>query len=411
MKITIKSVALVSAVSLLAACGDEASDSSVSQNYHDITTTLQGSVFNALDNSRNTDEELTITLVQGTKYREDKVITGNDEHAGDYSLNKIPTSTAGNIAFRMTTTATGYQPFEAIVAFPVTTNGLQDEVVNRIGNIYMYPLGTNASDVTVNVTFNNEPVANATVLLNPNTANNLITTDSSIAATVLNPSNGLQEAQTATTNASGVATFAAASLVLGGRYQIDVMPTTYEGTQLQVNRGVQFTVGAATTMSNVAMAEAVPGAENGLYVTSASNSDADSAPVTNGVLTFNFSRAISLVREQTVDATLTSDNAPVLAVLGNVTTPTTPVSDSRVTAVVTNGGRTLTLTPNFSTNPVIFTGSNSTTADDNLVVTYSNVQVRLADANDSNATYDLGTDLVDATGANPSLDVQVTADF
>ena len=407
MSTTIKSAALLSAAFLLTACGGEESDSSVSQNYHNIQTTLQGSIFNALDNSLITDESLEITLVQGSKYREAKVRTGTDDHAGDYSLSGIPTSAnGGNISYRLTSSVDGYQPFEAIVAFNAATAGsLQDKTVNRIGNIYMYPLGTHASDITVNVTFNGEPVANATVLLNPNTALNLITTDT---VSILARSNGLQEAQTAITDASGAVTFAAATLVLGGRYDIDVMPTTHEGSQLQVNRGALFTVGSATNIRNVAMSEAVPGTQNGLYITSSSNSDSDSAVVATGVLTFNFSRAISLVNEKTINATLAGTT--VLAALDATTV------DSKVTATVSADGKTLTLTPNFSTLPVPFAGSNSATADNDLSITYSSILLRLVDANDSSVTYLLDTtansgDLVNQSGANPSVTVKITTDF
>lgn len=399
MKTVIKSAALFGAVSLLAACGgEEITDASVDQNYHDITTTLQGSVFNALDNTRITDEELTITLVQGDKYREAKVLTGDDDFAGDYSLQKIPTSTGGNISYRMIATATGYQPFEAIVGFNVASlgnNNLQDEAANRVGNIYMYPLGTNASDVTVSVTFNNEPVANATVLLNPNTGANVITTDS---VNIIPRSNGLQEAQTAVTDASGIATFAAASLVLGGTYHIDVMPTVFEGSQiqLQVNRGAAFTVGAATTTRNVTMLEAVPGNDNGLYVTSASN--LLDAVNSEGTLTLTFSQAVSFVNEDNITATLTNDTTAVLDTTDNVT------------GELSADGKTLTLTPKFSTAPVVWTGSNDGTADNGLEVEFANVEVRIVGAANSSTVYDVFA-LTAETGGNPSDTVQVTETF
>jgi hypothetical protein len=402
MNTIIKSAALISAVSLLAACGgDETSDSSVAQNYHNITTTLQGSIFNAIDGRRITDDTLKITLVQGSDYRAATVRTGTaDEFAGDYSLGGIPTATgAGNITYRLTSNATGYQPFEAIMAFNVVTTGLQDSSVNTIGNIYMYPLGTNASDVKVNVTYNNEPIVGATVLMNPNTSNNTITTDITNRIAL---SSGLQKALTATTDASGVATFEAAGLVLGGQYDVDVMPIAYEGSQLSISRGATFTVGATTTTRNVAMASSAPGTSNGLYVTSASNSDSDNSIVSSGVLTVKFSRAVSLVNEKTINATLAGGG---FAVLDNA------AFDNRVTAAVSADGLTLTLTPNFSTLPVPFAGSNSATADNALTVLFSNVQLRLVDANDSSTVYDLGTNLVNQTGAAPSLTVKVTPQF
>jgi hypothetical protein len=150
------------------------------------------------------------------------------------------------------------------------------------------------------------------------------------------------------------------------------------------------------------MASAAPGTSNGLYVTSASNSDSDNSVVSTGVLTVNFSRAVSLVNEKTVNATLGGGG---FAVLDSTST------DSKVTAAVSADGLILTLTPNFSTLPVPFTGSNSSTADNALTVLFSNVQLRLVDANDSSTVYDLGTNLVNQTGAAPSLTVKVTPQF
>jgi hypothetical protein len=198
-------------------------------------------------------------------------------------------------------------------------------------------------------------------------------------------------------------TFPATALVLGGRYTIDVLPTTYEGSQLQVQRNLSFTVGTSINTQDIAMIESVPGTSNGLYITSASNSDSDNSIVSSGVLTVKFSRAVSLVNEKTINATL--DGTTILAVLDNA------AFDNRVTAAVSADGLTLTLTPNFSTLPVPFAGSNSATADNALTVLFSNVQLRLVDANDSSTVYDLGTNLVNQTGAAPSLTVKVTPQF
>lgn len=399
----IKSAAIISGVSLLAACGgeDRTSNNNVDQNYHDITTTLQGSVFNAIDGSRITDKSLEVTLVQGTSYRDAKVRSGTSDFAGDYSISKIPTSTNNNITYRIVSTVDGYQPFETTVGFNVSIEDLQDRKASVVGNMYMYPLGSFASDIKVNVTFNNEPVEGATVLLNPRTASNTLTTDASNTLTLVN---GFQQAMTAVTDASGVVTFAAANLVLGGQYNIDVMPTTYEGSQLQVSRGTApyFTVGATTNIRNVNMAEAVPGTSNGLYITSASNTDAE-VVTTSGALVLNFSRAVALVDETNVTATLTGDT--VNAVLDATTAP-----DSSVNAVITNGGLTLTLTPVFTTAPINSDTTNNATADDNLTVDYSNLFVRIIESNDTAVVYDV-FGLVDETGVNPSASVQTTVDF
>jgi hypothetical protein len=415
MKTIIKSAALFGAVSLLAACGgDESSDNSVGQNYHDIRATLQGSVFNAIDGNRITDESLKITLVQGSDYRNASVRKGTAEFAGDYAIGGIPTSASGgNLTYRIVSTVTGFQPFEATMAFNVSTTGsLQDNRVNRIGNIYMYPLGSFASDVKVNVTFNNEPVEGASVLLNPQTNNNAPTSDTS--NTLFAAAAGFLGAQTVVTDASGVATFTAASLVLGGQYSIDVLPTTHEGSQLALNAGTITVVGTdnanpAITNNNIniTMIEVAPGNDNGLYVTSASNFDTDAVTAT-GILTIGFSRAVSLVDEKDIGATLTNANTAALNISDN--------PNSTVEATLSADGLTLTLTPKYSVAPIEFAVSsdgtdNAASADNNLKVNYTNVFVRIADATDSAVTYNVFTVLNDETGNNPSNTVQTTKAF
>lgn len=397
MKTVIKSAALFGAVSLLAACGgEENSDASVSQNYHDIRATLQGTILNGLDGKRITDESLKLTFVQGDNYRNVNVRKGDQEYAGDYVINGIPASTNNNRTYRLVATVDGFQPFETAVSFGVNTANLQDKSVNILGNMYMYPLGSFANDVKVNVTFNDEPVANATVFLNPETGTNVLTADSSNNF-LFAQQNGFQQAIRATTDALGVVTFPAESLVLGGRYGVDVMPTEHKGTQLQVNRGALFTVGATTTTRNVIMSQAVPGNDNGLYVTSASN--LTTSITADGALTLTFSRAVSLVNENNITATLANDTTAVL-----------DTTDS-VAGTLSTDGKTLTLTPKFSTAPVIWTGSNDATADNGLEVTFANVEVRIVDAANSSSAYDVFLNLDDETGNNPSDTVQVTETF
>lgn len=404
--------ATVVMASALVACGgdDSSSDNSVQQNYHDVKATLQGTVFNAITGARITDQSLDVYLVQGTSYREASVRTGDKLFAGDYAISSIPTTTGNNITYRVAAMADGYQDFESAVSFTLNTTTLQDKQANFLANIYLYPQGTYANDITVNVTYNDEPVSGATVLLNPRTGSNQLTTDTSNTSLFVAQS-GYQGAFEATTDASGVATFAAENLVLGGQYNIDVMPTTHEGIQLQVSRGTAtyFTVGADTTLRNVAMSQAVPGNDNGLYVTSISNADADNITA-SGALTVVFSRAVSLVDETAIGADLIGDTV-------NAVLDATDLPNSSVNASLSADGLTLTLTPVFTTDPVTFDGTNSATADDDLSVRYENVVVRLADSDDSAVIYTLfGVNgaagaLVDTSGAAPSASVQTTIDF
>lgn len=408
MKTIIKSAVLFSAVSLLAACGgdDTTTNQSASQNYHNIQTTLQGSIFNAIDGTRITDESLKVTLVQGTSYRNANVRKGTADFAGDYSIANIPTSANGNnITYRIVSSVDGFQQFETTFAFNVATGGsgsLQDNNANRVGNIYMYPVGSFASNVEVNVTFNNEAVANATVLLNPVTGANTLTTDSS--NTLFAAQSGFQGAQTVVTDANGVATFSATNLVLGGQYNINVLPTDFEGSQLALPTASVVTVGTTQNIVNVNMTETVPGTDNGLFVASASNLDTDMV-TSGGALTLTFSRAVSLVDETNITASLTNATT---AALNATSSP-----DSTVIGALSADGLTLTLTPQFAAAaaPVPFTGSNGTTADNGLIVTYSNVFVRISDASDSAVIYDVLALIAADTGLVISATVQATADF
>lgn len=395
MKTVIKSAALFSAVSLLAACGgEENSDNSVGQNYHEIETTLQGSIFNAIDGSRITDKSLKVTLVQGTDYRKAKVRTGDSDFAGDYAIKSIPTSTNNNIDYRIVSTADGYQPFETTVGFTNTITTLQDKQANAVGNIYMYPLGSFANDVKINVTYNNEPVIGATVFLNPYTSNNTATTDRS--NTLFAQDDGFQQAMSAVTDDAGIVTFSGTSLVLGGQYGIDVMPIIHQGTQLAISSTSIINVGTDNTTTNVSMSETVPGNENGLYVTSASN--LTESVTASGALTLTFSRAVSFVNEENITATLANDTTAVI-----------DGSDS-VVGILSTDGKTLTLTPQFSTAPVVWTGSNDVTADNGLEVTFANTLVRIVGAANSSTSYDVFA-LTAETGGNPDDTVQVTETF
>lgn len=406
MKTVIKSAALFSAVSLLAACGaEEFSDNSVDQNYHNIKTTLQGTVFNAIDGKRITDKSLKVTLVQGTDYRKAKVRTGDKEFSGDYAIKNIPTSAQNNIDFRIVSKAEGYQDFETVFSFDVNTSGsysrLQDKLANAVGNIYMYPLGSFASDVKVNVTYNNEPVVGATVFLNPHTSNNTATTDRSNV--LFAQDDGFQQAMTAVTDDAGIVTFSAANLVLGGQYSIDVMPTAHQGIQLVQPAGQIINIGTNKNVVDSPMTEILQGTDNGLYVTSANNLDLD-AVIAGGTLTLTFSRAVSFVNEKDILASL---NNATTAALDGTDTP-----DSTVVGSLSEDGLTLTLTPQFAANaaPVNYNGTNGTTADNGLEVVFSNVFIRIQDASDSAAIYDVFA-LTDETAGTPSATVRATIDF
>ncbi|WP_430459887.1 hypothetical protein ACQUQU_11790 [Thalassolituus sp. LLYu03] len=380
----------------LAACGatDDTQNAAVPQNYHDITTNLQGTVFNAVTGAR---VDADVLLVQGSDYRNAKQ---NSAYPGDYFFADIPTSTNGNVTFRMEASADGFQPVVSTVTFNVNTANLQDREVWSLGNFYLYPLGSTAPDMTVTVTYNGERIEGATVMLQPNTASNVLTAD---ATAIIAPTDGFQGALSATSDADGNAVFDGDTLVLGGRYAVQVLPMVYEDTQLALATPTSVTVGTSAIIQTVALADIVPGTTDGLYVVSASNEDSN-AINSNGTLIIHLSRPVSIVNESLASASLTNDTTAALD---------TNSQGSDVTATVSTDGLTLTLSPNFSTNPQAFNGSNSGTADNGLTITYSDLFVRLTDSDDTTLieVFDSVNGLVNSDGNVVDDTVQITLEF
>ncbi|HFD33296.1 MAG TPA: hypothetical protein ENJ28_11400 [Gammaproteobacteria bacterium] len=392
-------------VATLFGCASDTNNNStannaVPNNYFDEKATLQGTIFDAITGNRITDASLKVTLVRGTTYQSATVRTGTQDFAGDYALTSIPLSINSQTIYRIAVTVDGYQDFEAAVSMDAVSAGTLDKNYNFLGNVYLFPLGATANDLKVNVTYGGEAVEGATVLLQARTVSNAITTDTSNL--FVTAQNGFQGSMSATTDANGIATFAGTGLVLGGQYRIDVLPLTHEGIQLALGGGVNVNIGTSNIVQNITLADLVPGTSDGLYVVSASNTDANQVTST-GVLTLVFSRPVSFVDETAITATLTNNTTAAI--------DATNAPDSGVTGTLSADGLTLTLTPNYSANPVVYDGTNGGTADNGLVVTYSNVNVRLQQANDTGSIYSVFGTLVDETGNNPSGSVLVTPIF
>lgn len=375
--------------------GDETtSNNAVPTNYHNVTANLQGTVFDAITGQRVTADNLKVVLVQGGKYR---TAGKNKNYVGDYYIDNIPASTAGNYEFRIEATADGYQPVVSTYTPYVDINSLQDKKVWDLGNFYLFPVGVTAPDYTFDVMYDGEPVVGATVLMNPQTNSNTLNTDTDARFT---PSLGYQGSLTATTDAAGQVTFAGSTLVLGGYYAVTVLPVAHEGVQLGRYSSTTLTVGTAAIQQSITMGEIAPGSANGLYVVSASNTDSNEF-TSGGALVLELSRPVALVEEAQIGASLTNANN---ATLDNGTT------GSDVTVTVSTDGLTVTLTPNFSVPPVAFNGSNSADADNGLEVNYLNAFVRLADDSDSASVFNLFS-LIASTGATVDNSVLVTPYF
>lgn len=406
MKQLLNLFAILLMASLYGCGGDtNTSNSAVPDNYFNKTATLQGTVFDGVTGAKITATSLKVTLVQGSSYRSASVRTGTQSFAGDYSIGNIPISINDQTTYRLVVTATGYQDFESTIAFDADSGSTLDNNYNYVGDVQLFPAGVGANDVTVNVSYTGEPVVGATVMMTRSTLSVIGTVSGSGYFLVSNKTSGYLGNLSATTDSSGVATFSGADLVLGGSYSITVLPLQHEGVPVVQSSFPSFTVGssASSVVQNVSMSEIVPGSSNGLYVVSASNTDPNLV-TPSGVLTIVFSRPVSFVDETNILATL--GGGINLAALNTTTSP-----DSTTNATLSTDGLTLTLTPVFSTAPTAFNGSNGASADDALTVTYSNVYVRLQEANDTGAIYSVFLTLVGPTGINPSATVLVTPDF
>jgi len=250
-------------------------------------------------------------------------------------------------------TNTGYQQFEAYVTLNATApisddttgndnNQTIDTEYSVIGNIYMFPLGTTAGDISIYVEYDNERVVGATVQLQQNIANNTTTTQ---ITGRLTPSSGTLTNFTATTDANGLATFSSDLLVLGGHYEVRVLPATHEGLQLALTSGTDIVAGTSNNTQLVNITDTEPGTQtDALYAVLATNNDSDDATGTTnpGRLQITFNRAIAIYSEDGFTATLTNAGAAAL---------TDPAGPGSVTASLSTDGLTLILTPNFATSP------------------------------------------------------------
>lgn len=361
------------------------------------TFTLQGKIMDARTGAPLGGDDLKIKLIQGTEIRDPNrlIKDANDPLVGEYAFSNIPLTTQDQAYYKLVVMKDGYIQFESVLdyfyAYYDTNFPLMDTVYNYIGDVYMHPVGASAPDITVNVTFNGKPVPNATVMLDPSSNTYGNGTDSS--GYTLSAYWGYAQAQSATTSATGQAVFPGSGLGLGVIYTIRVTPTTFEGITLQDPRSgawpnyyptVAVGVVGNSTQQSVSMVAATPGGNPyGLYVVDASNKWGDLDPV--GKLVLTFSRPIALTGSLTNKFWVDSYNGGVLA---------STFASSSLSA----DGRTLTLTPNWATQP-------SPSADRGAYVSYADANITIVDY--PGTSYNIFS-LSLSTGATVNRNVQIT---
>lgn len=308
------------------------------------TYSLQGFVADATTGAR-LGGDLQLFLLQGATVRSASRLatTATDPLLGEYAFAGIPADyNTGNKTFKVVAIRTGYQRFEAEITFDVNVDNAPvelDTIYNKIGNIFMYPIGATTPTYQFTVTYNGRPVPNATVLLDPTETANEPTANTYHALTTA--AGGYVASLSATTNASGIATFAGATLSLGAAYRAEVLPVSFTdigGSVFQLARyqaTSNLVAGVSVVEQNIALGDLVPTASN-LYVLSASTQVTGSVNAA-GALTVVFSAPVVLRNSTGFTATSNS----LTAVFG-----TAPAN-----ATLSADGRTLTLTPIFTTAP------------------------------------------------------------
>lgn len=310
------------------------------------TFTLQGKIMDARTGAPIGGDDLKLKLIQGTEIREPTRLNkdSTDVLMGEYAFANIPLTSQYNADYKIVAIKDGYIRFEAIIdmgAYYDTNFPLMDTVYNYIGNIYLQPLGSSAPEIVVNVDFNGRPIQGATVMMDPSSTTWNNGTDQTY---ILSPSWGYVGAiPVATTDATGKAKFPGGSLGLGVVYTVRVNPITFEGVGLvqPTTTGQTVAVGVvgSTNELSISMADAAPGNNAyGLFVVDSSNRGG--ALAASGVLTVTFNRPVML----------TGDLNTKFSALINYGT-LQPFPAPAVLATLSPDGLTMTLTPNWATQP------------------------------------------------------------
>lgn len=334
--------------------------SSSSDKWYNGTYTLQGVIADAVTGSRIGGGDLQVFLVQGSEVRgPTRLVTDtNDPLLGEYAFAGIPHSLwEGDSTFKVVVIKPGYQRFESEIDFTgYEGEGAEDTIdkfFNRIGNVYLFPVGASAPTYTFQVVYNGKPVPNATVLLDPITNSN----DPAFAGNYLPATTGYVQSLQGTTGADGKVTFAGTTLALGGAYAVEVLPVVFQdsaGTSVQLGAKAAGSLGVGfnDAAQMISLDDLVP-ADASLYIASASNR-AQGQITPSGELVITFNAPVVLVNTAAITASLSVGSTGVLA---------TPPA----TASLTADGLTLTLAPSWTTAPA--------STDENQTITYGSVSV------------------------------------
>lgn len=291
--------------------------------------TLQGAVYDGMTGERLGDS-LEMILIVGSDHRlPDRLIADTSSILeSEYAFNNIPITSDDfySNTVKLVVHREGYHEFVSEFSY-VADNLDYNSYLSRIGNIYLYPSVKEAQDISVITLCGDTPCEGATVYLKQLTSLDeltpISTTVSSPTAetdlgggrdTRLYPTLGLYPTLNATTNADGVAEFDGEQILLGARYEIEVMPHRNAGANseryVQATSG-EFVAGVDPNSSQQSIVM-TPGYEVAPVVGVGSSEELE-----NGELRITLNRPVVL-DDNGVTATVTTDSPNAILVKSTV---------------------------------------------------------------------------------------------
>jgi hypothetical protein len=245
----------------------------------------------------------------------------------------------------------------------------------------MFPIGAPAPDYHFTVLYNGKPVPNATVELDPIEGSNdgkFGNTGSGVSfSNTLTADTGYNPSQTGTTDTSGNVTIAGSTLILGGAYEVSVLPLTFTDSasnkiQTVLTFGPEILAGfggpANSVVHTINLSNAAPPATGvPLYLANESNPPPNQQLQADGSLVLTFSAPVTLVNPTCFAAAISPGEKNDLSGAGTGAMPVAPATGNgnpQVSASLSADGLTLTLKPLYATQP------NAT--DRNVALAYSN---------------------------------------
>jgi hypothetical protein len=394
MKVKILTPIMILMIALFVSFAGCDEDTTLYFGSNDTAGYLQGVVFNALTMAPLEGVEITVMIGSQT-------IIATTEADGSYTMYGLPNGTQ-----MFTATLAGYRTFRG-------TKNITDR--SNIGNIRMFPIGIPTDALTIYVyDYDQNPVTGAIVSVSVSNVNsgNLLNPELPTGAggvfnatNIISPTGDYPDNVVlgGTTDATGMVTIEATNLVLGAEYNIDVRGAVDgSGNALGLAQDSKWVAGSDHPTKNLFLdlLAATPIAistnnidETGTY---------DETLVTSS-FEITFANAIELCSADADHGwqNRTTDEFTWQDTDGDAVISRPPATGSQVTATLSNNNETLTLEPIFGA------GNRAEDTDDNLVLVFSGVEVKVAGTSDNGCTPLLDPDLPPYSLVNNDETVQI----